>query len=78
MSKTTRHIGFCPCCAKDFKVRSNNLVHHGYERPGCGYIVGDCMGALETPHELSTELAKRYRSLIVTAMKRTLQSVVRL
>ncbi len=76
MSTTTRHIGFCPCCAKDFKVRSNELVHHGYKRPGHGFIVGDCMGALRTPHELSPELAKDYRRLICNALKATLKAVV--
>jgi len=61
MTKTTRHLGFCPCCGKTFKVRGNKLVHHGYKRPGYGYIEGDCYGALRTPHELSDELAKEYR-----------------
>lgn len=64
MAKTTRHLGYCPCCAKTFKVRSNTLVHHGYKRPGYGFIVGDCFGALETPHELSDGLAKRFLKLI--------------
>jgi len=68
MSTTTRHIGSCPCCAKDFKVRSNKLVHHGYKRPGYGYIEGDCYGALHTPHELSDKLAKEYRD----SLQRTL------
>lgn len=63
--KTARYIGFCPCCGKDFKVRSGTLVHHGYERPGCGYIIGDCIGVGSPPHEVSPELAKRYMELLV-------------
>lgn len=57
--KTARHLGYCPACDGTFKVRGEKLVHHGYKRPGYGYIEGDCLGALETPHELSPELAKR-------------------
>lgn len=76
MSKTTRHIGFCCVCAKDFKVRGNKLVHHGYKRPGHGFIVGDCMGALETPHELSPELAKKYQGMIRRAIKSILKGAV--
>jgi len=69
MAKTTRHLGYCPCCAKTFKVRSNTLVHHGYKRPGYGFIVGDCFGALETPHELSDGLAKRFLAIIAKMLE---------
>jgi len=64
MAKTTRYTGYCPCCDSFFKVRSGKLVHHGYQRPGFGYIVGDCYGALETPHEISAELATEYRGVL--------------
>ncbi len=40
---STRFIGWCPICQRDIKVRTG-LVHHGYERPGVGYIIGDCPG----------------------------------
>lgn len=62
--KTTRYIGYCPVCANDFKVRTGLLVHHGYRRPGFGHIVGDCLGALRTPHETSDELAAEYRDVL--------------
>lgn len=40
------------------------LVHHGYKRPGYGFIVGDCYGARKTPHELSPELAKNFLGIV--------------
>lgn len=66
-----RHIGFCPCCGKDFKVLNGCLVHHGYLRPGIGSIVGDCMGVGWQPHELSPELAKRYLAGLVRQNEKT-------
>jgi len=41
---STRYIGWCPVCERDIKVRDDVLVHHGYQRPGVGYIIGDCVG----------------------------------
>ena len=58
MTTKTRHIGHCAACDGRFKVRDGKLVHHGYKRPGYGYIVGDCLGALSEPHELSPAVAK--------------------
>lgn len=34
------------------------MVHHGYKRPGDGYIVGDCPGVHQDPYEVSCELIK--------------------
>lgn len=60
----TRYIGFCPVCERYIKchhVRGKHvLVHHGYERPGEGYIVGDCFGVGHEPHEVSPALAQLY------------------
>jgi hypothetical protein len=58
MPKTTRHLGTCAACEREIKVRDGKLVHHGYERPGIGYIVGDCLGVGYPPHELSPEVAQ--------------------
>lgn len=71
MAKTLRYLGFCPCCARDIKVRTGSLVHHGYERPGWGHIVGDCYGALRTPHETSDELAKEYLGVVEHSLEST-------
>jgi hypothetical protein len=41
---------------------SHLLVHHGYHRPGYGYIIGDCFAVKLPPHELSPYAAEAYRS----------------
>jgi len=45
-------------------VRDGLLVHHGYERPGHGYIVGDCFGVGKPPHEVSPELAMAWQARV--------------
>lgn len=65
-STVLRHLGFCPVCQRDIKIRGNRLVHHGYERPGEGYIVGDCFAVDMPPHELSSETAVAYQRSVVT------------
>jgi hypothetical protein len=68
VSSTT--IGHCIVCQRDIAVRpitaegalhSHLLVHHGYNRPGIGCIVGDCFGVSMPPHELADFAARRYR-----------------
>jgi len=59
-----RHVGFCPVCTKDIKVRGDVLVHHGYKRPGYGFIVGGCFGVHKQPHELSPKLAQDWLAVI--------------
>lgn len=50
------NTGTCPVCEMNVKMRKGvqRLVHHGYERPGDGYIVGDCFGVGYAPWELSS------------------------
>lgn len=61
---TTRYLGNCQICEGDYKLRDYNpsrvLVHHGYTRPGYGYIVGDCPGVNQLPYEVSCEALKTY------------------
>ena len=62
----TRHIGFCPICEGDFKlVDGTKMVHHGYKRPGVGYIIGDCLSVYKAPYELSTETCEEYKALLL-------------
>lgn len=64
-ARKTRYIGFCPVCEGHFKCQAEHgryyLVHHGYKRPGDGFIIGDCFGVGREPHEVSPELARDYR-----------------
>lgn len=62
--------GTCPCCFGDYVVTTAHLaryrhvttkmVHHGYERPGDGYIHGDCHGVGFEPFEISCEGTKSW------------------
>lgn len=50
------NTGTCPVCSGNFKrTTDGGLVHHGYQRPGDGYIVGDCFAVGYQPWELSSE-----------------------
>ena len=75
----TRYVGNCQACEGDFKLYSVvsgepkdddlRMVHHGYQRPGHGYIVGDCPGVGEKPYERSKERVER----MLSGAKRSLQ-----
>ncbi len=48
----------CQCCEGRFATRHNQLGHHGYKRPGIGYILGDCMGVGYAPYPAYDALEK--------------------
>jgi hypothetical protein len=73
---STRFVGWCPVCQRDIKVRSGKLVHHGYERPGKGYIVGDCPGVGYEPYETGTGAADHYLSAYVIPRVRALSNAL--
>jgi len=66
--------GTCPVCFGDYVVTSNHdarnkrvaskMVHHGYQRPGIGYIVGDCHGVGFEPFEISCEGTKSWLKIL--------------
>jgi len=59
------HCGKCPVCGGDYKrTHGNKMVHHGYERPGDGYIHGDCYGVGYLPYEVSDEGCVAYKALL--------------
>jgi hypothetical protein len=67
MAIVTRKLGTCPICEGRFKLHPGKggpghetLVHHGYKRPGWGYIVGDCFAVGWRPYELSSEVCIAY------------------
>lgn len=68
MTTSTRYIGTCPVCSRDTKVRDGKLVHHGYNRPGYGYIEGDCFGVHYEPHEASPKCAEEYRAYLASVL----------
>jgi hypothetical protein len=58
-------VGTCPVCERAIRVRAGKMVHHGYERPGRGHIVGDCYGVARAPYEVSSEGTRAYRGDVV-------------
>lgn len=55
--------GICPCCFGDYVATGDKMVHHGYERPGHGSIIGDCFGVNAKPFEISCERTQKYLEL---------------
>lgn len=63
--RTRANTGTCPCCFGNFKLVPRTkrgkdktmpgMVLHGYQRPGTGYIHGNCFGQDWPPFELSPE-----------------------
>lgn len=49
----------CQICEGKFAVLNGGMVHHGYKRPGYGFIVGDCMGVGHAPYP-ATDALERY------------------
>lgn len=58
----TRYVGNCQICEGDQKLHMGKMVHHGYKRPGDGYILGDCSGVHQDPYEVSCEAIKAYKA----------------
>lgn len=62
-----RARGTCQICQRVQALkttRSLTLVLHGYERPGFGYILGNCQGTGVLPYELSCEATKEWHALL--------------
>lgn len=64
------YLGICQCCFREQVTKtlkngeSLRLVLHGYERPGSGYIIGDCSGHGYAPYEISCERTKEYKAIL--------------
>jgi len=53
-------IGTCAICFHEQVVRGDQMVLHGYQRPGHGYIIGNCFGVGYKPYELSADACVAY------------------
>jgi len=64
-----RYTGTCQACFGTYVVKRHGrkltVVLHGYERPGSGYIVGECPGRDEEPFELAKDVTERFRALLL-------------
>lgn len=78
LDASKKYTGTCQACFGVQSTKNNAgalaMVHHGYRRPGVGYIIGDCAGVDHLPYELSCEQTKvwagRVREFIATATAR--------
>lgn len=64
-------LGTCQCCFNQQVVHgapeshdTRWLVLHGYERPGHGWLNGQCQGVGKLPYELSCEFTKEWASSV--------------
>jgi hypothetical protein len=75
MSETI--VGTCIVCSREIAVTKPGrlrvpadqpvfqLVHHGYRRPGDGFIVGDCFAVKLPPHEQASHAAEKYKGAAI-------------
>jgi hypothetical protein len=57
----TGREGTCPVCFGEYQTRGANfLVKHGFQRPGCGYLIGECFGVDYPAFEKSTAGTKAF------------------
>ncbi len=76
------NVGSCPICDRLQKLEKKRtrsghpvMVHHGYKRPGTGYIYGDCFGVGYPPYELSAEGCEAYLVQLAEWIKRQKERV---
>jgi hypothetical protein len=54
--------GTCQVCFAQQRVMGGQtMAIHGYTRPGCGYIIGDCRGSKHLPFEKDCTVTKSHR-----------------
>jgi hypothetical protein len=66
--------GTCPVCERAARVRAEKIVHHGFQRPGRGHIVGDCFGVGAPPYEVSPAGTRTYLGQIIHPRLRTTEA----
>jgi len=57
-----RPRGECQICEECFALVGGRLGHHGYQRPGVGFIIGDCMGVAHAPFP-ATDALEAYKAV---------------
>ncbi len=73
--------GVCPVCFGDYVVTfkgipgTPEMVHHGYQRPGHGYIVGDCHGVAFEPFEVSCKGTESWLAILKSTLADRQKSV---
>jgi len=62
--RTRENTGTCSICNMNMKLKIADppvMVLHGFQRPGIGYVIGDCPGVGWPPYEISAAGCKNYK-----------------
>ncbi len=79
VNRTIQNTGTCGACESNVKRDGRGrMVHHGYERPGYGYIVGDCIGVGLLPFELSPEGAIEVEKIMAARLRSVREALANL
>lgn len=54
----------CQICAGSWAYEKGLTSMHGYTRPGCGWLIGGCMGAEQLPFHLSCKVLVQYLNVV--------------
>jgi hypothetical protein len=83
-----RYQGTCQACFGSYVTKAARprkggkfdllVVLHGYERPGHGYIQGECPGRAELPFELDKTVTEKFRDRLIAMLASTRDYLARL
>lgn len=77
--RTRENTGTCAACFGNHKMDvRGGIVLHGYQRPGIGYVVGDCYCVGYKPLELSVDGAVAFQKAIGAALPKMMAKLVAL
>jgi hypothetical protein len=68
----------CQICEGQWALESTGCIgHHGYKRPGCGFIAGDCMGVDHKPYP-ATDALEKYEICLMGILARAQDNLTEL
>jgi hypothetical protein len=69
----------CPCCGRKIAVGTNDrMVNHGFQRPGYGWLVGNCIGVNHKPLEVSDEGLRYMVELLTNEHEKLIEKSIKL
>ncbi len=73
--QSTKPRAECQICEHEMALdAAGNLGHHGYKRPGVGFIVGDCPGVGHKPYP-ATDALESYRAALMGMLAATIERI---
>jgi len=69
--------GTCPICGGIHKLKNDGtLYHHGFQRPGNGYIHGDCFAVGYQPYEVSNKANIDYAVVLESHLMKEQETLI--